>query len=108
MAEKKPEIGAIIEAAASHFEISVDELTDVKRQSPQHNQARLTALFVAAKAGYSNSDIAESMSYKSANTVSTKFNKAHSGYATPMDDSHMTFRRDCKAVARMVHVLLPE
>jgi uncharacterized membrane protein (UPF0182 family) len=108
MTKKPPEISENINATAKHFEISKDDVLNFKKQSNIHNEARLTALFVAANSGYSNDEIATAMNYKSAGTVSAKFTKAHNHFATPMEDTDMTFRRDCRAVAKMLHVALPE
>ncbi len=107
MAQKPPELTDIMNVVAQHFEIPVEELTDMDKRTSQHAQARDTALFVAFEAGYSNPDIAEAMHYKSAGHVSTKFNKIHGRYKTPVNDSDMVLRRDCKAVARDVHVSVP-
>lgn len=109
MARNTPEISDIMNKTAQHFEIPVEELTNMKRQSPQHNQARLVAVFVAAEgAGYSNKDVAIAMQYKDASHVSSKFNKAHDHYTLPMDEAAMAFRRDCNAVARNFGLQLEE
>lgn len=107
MTKKRTSLSDIMNATAEHFEITPNDLTDFKKQTPQHNQARLVALFVSAEAGYSNTEIANTMKYKSARTVSSKFNKAHDNYSTPTNEENMSFRRDCKAVARMTHVSIP-
>ncbi|MGH1374882.1 MAG: hypothetical protein ACRBCK_00930 [Alphaproteobacteria bacterium] len=104
MAKRPLDLSEIINVASDHFEMPAEELCSPQMSDQKHSHARLVAIFVAAEAGYSNAEIAGAMNYKSANTVSTKFNSAINSFRRPQTEDDVVFRRDTRAVAKASRV----
>lgn len=106
MIKKTTSLSEIMSVAADHFDISEKDLHATGGQSESINLARASTIFVAARADYSNADIAEAMGYKSPNTVSSKFEKAMKSYQSLQTDDDKVFVSTVRALAKQAHVAL--
>ncbi len=97
----------IINKSAEHFGISPEDIRDPSKiRSPENIQAaKLCAIFIAAKDGYTNPEIQEEMNFKDQSSIATKFNKAQNIYSTStsVEDD---FVADATAIARTTGVTL--
>ncbi len=106
MTRKTTSLAGIMSAAAEHFDVQEVDLHANGEKTDAMNLARLSTIFVAARADYSNADIAEAMGYKSANTVSSKFAKAMKSYQNFQTHEDEVFVSNVRALAKHAHVTL--
>ena len=106
MTKKPPSITDIINASAKQFEISVNDMLNLRKIDHTANRARLAAIFAAGKADYSNKDIANAMNYSSENTISSKFEKANISFRNQRSDKDIELTRDVETLAKTLHIPL--
>ena len=99
--KQTPSIPEIKDAVAAHFNIQAEDLTP-KAGSHKNFKAKRMAVFLCAKADYSDADIADAFDYKTKNHVSGIFNKAQLSYSEGRDN----FYFDANAIAKSLKLSL--
>lgn len=100
---ERPQISEIVDAAARNAGIAAQDVTNFDMRNERCNLARLSVIFVAARAAYSNQEIADTLGYKSATTVSSQFEKAQKQWVR-CQENDAVFVGNVRKIAGEMHV----